>query len=74
MTEPIFYDSYGTPVVAGDSVLIERHYSYQHLEGEKAIVSWDSEHGMYLYQTKLKIGYNIPRNFYGVHSFKKIEE
>lgn len=73
MTEPIFYDSYGTPVVAGDSVLIEKHYSYQHIEGQIAIVSWDSEKGMYLYQVQLKIGYNIPTNFHGVHSFKKLE-
>ena len=74
MIEPIFYDSYGTPLIDGDRVIIEKHYSYQFLEGQEAIVSWDSKAGMYLYKVKLNTGYNIPTNFHGVHSFKKIEQ
>lgn len=73
MTEPIFYDSYGTPVVAGDTIVIEKHYSYQHQEGEKSTVSWDSKVGMYKYQIQRKKEYHVPSNFHGVHSFKKIE-
>lgn len=72
MTEPIFYDSYETPVVAGDIIMIERHYNYQHYNGEKAIVSWDSRNGCYQFVLEDRPN-QWPSRFTELHSFKKIK-
>ena len=73
MTEPIFYDTYGTPVVAGDIILIERHYNYQHYNEKRAIVSWDSRNGRYQFVLEERPN-QFPSGFQELHSFRKLEE
>lgn len=73
MTEPIFYDSYGTSVVAGDIILIERHYNYYTYNGQRAIVSWDSRNGCYRFVLEDRPK-QWPSGFHELASFKKIEK
>lgn len=73
MTEPIFYDSYGTPVVAGDIILIERHYNYQHYNGKRAVVGWDLRNGCYRFVLEESPN-QWASGFHELHSFKKVEK
>jgi len=73
---PIFKDSYGNEVCVGDTIIIEAHYSFQHMKGKEYIVTWDEKHGMYKHKiTEVRRGksFTSEDNFYGVARFKKVE-
>lgn len=72
-----FYDSYGDEVTAGDVIIIESHYSFQHLHNRQAEVVWNQTKGMFQYKmlpTQTDKNSHSIDNFYGVHRFKKVPD
>jgi len=72
VTDGQFVDSYGSVVKHGDVIKIEHHYSYSHQENKEAIVEWNPSKGMYNYVLIDDTRFKSREDFYGVHSFKKI--
>ena len=73
---PIFKDSYGNEVCAGDTIIIEAHYKFKHITGKKYTVIWDERKGMYKYQITEMIKRKpctSESDFFGVVRFKKVE-
>ena len=68
-----FHDTHGNEVKHGSIITIERNYNYHHLNGQKALVKWNKEEGMFQYILceKLKTYQQAGGDdFYGISSFK----
>lgn len=73
---PIFKDSYGNNISVGDTIIIEAHYSFQHMTGKKYTVIWDEKNGMFKYritEVRRNKSFTSEDDFYGVARFKKVE-
>ena len=71
VNEGEFLDSYGTVVKHGMKIVLEKNYTYYHLNGKEAYVIWYAKWGMYKY-ILIEDRSAIPYNFCGIHTFKVI--
>lgn len=72
VTDGEFLDSYNNIVKHGDTIIIESHYSFTHLENREALVEWNPSRGMYNFVLADDTRFKSREDFYGVHSFKLI--